>query len=294
MRKSKPKKSLRFESDLQADLQADFGNIERAKASPTPSQEQNFPVMPPSSAVDNSSVNTKIDDLCSSLKVLGADTECLGYLSDDEHQQHEVRWIQESARESQNREEISLEKLLSSDGHLKLSRQKRYRIASIMASSLLQLQATPWLSENLEKKKILFYHQGSDVFVDEPYISHDFAAITAQSPKSSPAPRVLPRKTLSSLGILLLELCFGEPIENQTELRKGHLSSDGKALEGTDYLTAIEWLDKVAEEEPKMAPVIKWCIFCLFEGKPNWADTTFTQAVYTSVVQPLEMLVVSS
>ncbi|TVY18081.1 hypothetical protein LARI1_G003501 [Lachnellula arida] len=255
MRKSKPKKSLRFESDLQAD----FGGVERVKASPTPSKEQNFPVMPPSSAVENSGTNIKIDDLCSSLKVSDADTECLGYLSDDEHQKHEVRWIQESACKSQGREEISLEKLLSSDGHLKLSRQKRYKIASIIASSLLQLQATPWLSENLEKKQILFYYQGSDVFVDEPYISHDFAAITTQPPKPSPAPRVLPRKTLSSLGILLLELCFGEPIESQTELRKGHLSSDGKALEGTDYLTAIEWLDKVAEEEPKMAPVIKWC-----------------------------------
>ncbi|TVY25181.1 hypothetical protein LHYA1_G006051 [Lachnellula hyalina] len=289
MRKSKPKKRLRFESDLPTAS----GDVERAKDFPTLPKEQNFPVLPPSLFVDNSGVNIKIDDLCSSLKGAVENTECLGYLSDDEHQQHEVRWVQESARESQGREEISLDKLLSSGGHLKLSRQKRYKIASIMASSLLQLQTTPWLSDNLEKKQILFYYQGSDVFVDEPYINHDFAAVT-QTPRSSPTPRILPRKTLSGLGILLLELCFGEPIENQTELRKGHLSSDGKALEGTDYLTAIEWLDKVAEEEPKMAPVIKWCIFCLFEGKPNWADKTFMQAVYASVVQPLEMLVVSS
>ncbi|TVY35725.1 hypothetical protein LSUB1_G006774 [Lachnellula subtilissima] len=289
-RKSKPKKSLRFESDLPAAL----GDVERAKYSPTLPKDQNFSVLPASLSADKSGVNIKIDDLCSSLEVADENSECLGYLIDDEHQQHEVRWVQESARESQGREEISLDKLLSSGGHLKLSRQKRYKIASIMASSLLQLQATPWLSENLEKKHILFYYQGSDVFVDEPYISHDFAAITTQTPKSSPTPHILPRKTFSSLGILLLELCFGEPIENQTELRKGHLSSDGKALEGTDYLTAIEWLDKVAEEEPKMAPVIKWCIFCLFEGKPNWADRTFMQAVYASVVQPLEMLVISS
>jgi len=208
-------------------------------------------------------------------------------------------WIKDTTHGSQSLEEISLEKLLNNNGHLKLSRQKRYKIASIAASSLLQLQATPWLSEHLEKKHIFFYYQGSDVFVEEPYISHDFAAtkpdeLSTEAPKASEAPRVLPRKTLSSLGILLLELCFGEAIENQTELRKGHLSSDEKALEGTDYLTAIEWLDKVAEDEPKMSPIIKWCIFCLFEGKPNWADTKFTQAVYASVVQPLEMLVVPS
>jgi hypothetical protein len=157
----------------------------------------------------------------------------------------------------------------------------------------LQLQNTPWLAENLEKTKILFYRKGSDVLVEEPFINHSFTPTKAYQDEKTDVSRTLPRKTLSSLGILLLELCFGDAIENQTELRKSHLSSDGKALEGTDYLTAIEWLDKVAEEEPKMAPIIKWCIFCLFEGKPNWSDTTFTQAVYSSVVQPLEMLVVA-
>jgi hypothetical protein len=231
----------------------------------------------------------------STLKTPEPDLECLGYLLDDEHQQHEVRWIRDIIHESNDLEEISLEKLLTGNGHMKLSRQKRYKIASVIASSLLQLQTTPWLPEKLEKKHIFFYCQGSEVFVEEPYITHSFPTAKSNNASSQKSdikilPHTLPRKTLSSLGILLLELCFGEAIENQTELRKAHLSSDGKALEGTDYLTAIEWLDMVDEEEPRMAPIIKWCISCLFEGKPNWADTKFTQAVYICVVQPLECL----
>lgn len=109
-----------------------------------------------------------------------------------------------------------------------------------MASSLLQLHATPWLTEKLEKKHILFYYQGSDILAEEPYISHKFVALklgdsVPQEPKTTELLRIHPRKTLSSLGILLLELCFGEAIENHQSLRKVYLSSDGKALEGTGY-----------------------------------------------------------
>jgi len=255
-------------------------------------EEQNRQAAPPSTPEEISTTNVKIASLCSTLKTTDLNIDdCLGYLSDDEQQQHELRLINNSTSSSQALEQTSLEELLANKGEMTLSRQKRYKIASVVASSLLQLQNTPWLTDNLEKKNIMFYHNGSDVLVEEPFINHPFTPTKVRPEEKNPdAPRILPRRTLSSLGIILLELCFGDAIENQTEMRKAHLSSDGKALEGTDYLTAIEWLDKVAEEEPKMAPIIKWCIFCLFEGKPNWADTTFTQAVYSSVVQPLELL----
>ncbi|OBT70029.1 hypothetical protein VE03_00658 [Pseudogymnoascus sp. 23342-1-I1] len=289
MPKSRPRKSLRFVSDLPVEPT----NAEHAKPCPDASQ-QNCLVTPPFLAKDGIDVNIKINDLCSTLKGLDPDVEFLGYLSDNAHQEHEVRCIKDTQNVPPSLGEVSLEKLLTSNDHLKLSRQKRYKIASIVASSLLQLQSTPWLAEKLEKKHILFYYQGSDILAEEPYISHNFVALkpgdsVPQEPKTTEVLRIHPRKTLSSLGILLLELCFGEAIENQQSLRKVHLSSDGKALDGTDFLCAIDWL--VAEEEPKMAPIIKWCIFCLFEGKPNWEDTTFTQAVYACVVQPLEMLI---
>jgi hypothetical protein len=285
MRKAKAKKKIRFLSDLPPEA----GNTNFAKLCIDSTQGQKCQAIPPPPAPEeNSTTNIKIDSLCSTLRTPDLDLDYLGYLSDDEHQQHEFRILKDATSSTRALEATSLESLLANKGKMSLSRQKRYKIASILASSLLQLQNTPWLAESLEKKNILFYRKGSDVFVEEPFINHSFSSTKV---RQDDAPRTLPRKTLSSLGILLLELCFGDAIENQTEMRKSHLSSDGTALEGTDYLTAIEWLDKVAEEEPKMTPIIKWCIFCLFEGKPNWADTTFTQALYSSVVKPLEMLI---
>jgi hypothetical protein len=251
-------------------------------------------ILPPA---EESWPNVEIHDLCSTLKDVGPKATGLGYLPDHENQRHELRCLTEDVAEPGNLELISLGKLLAKDGHVRLSRQKRYKVACTLASSLLQLQTTPWLSGTLTKNDVFFYHQGNEVLVEQPYISHSFHSTkntTHSSPGNSTAglqSNTLPRASLSSLGILLLELCWGQAIENQTKLRKKHLSSDGRAIEGTDYLTAIDWLDMVDEEEPKMLPIIKWCIFCLFEGKPNWADTKFTQAVYTNVLRPLEMLV---
>lgn len=300
MPKFKPKKTLRFVPDLPTESK----NAEGAKHCLDASQQSclvtpPLPSPPPPLAKEEPLVNIKIKDLCSVMKDLDPNVEFFGCLSDNEHQEHEVRWIKDTRQTPPSLGEISLEKLLTCNGHLKLSRQKRYKLASIVASSLLQLHATPWLTEKLEKKNIFFYHQGPNILAEEPYISHKFVA---SKPGDSVPPEpnttwvlpIDPRQTLRCLGMLLLELCFGEAIENQQSLRKAHLSSDGKALDGTDYLCALAWVEMVEEEEPKMEPIIRWCISCPLNGTLNWKDTTFTQKVYGFVVKPLEMLVVAT
>ncbi|KFZ00935.1 hypothetical protein V501_10347 [Pseudogymnoascus sp. VKM F-4519 (FW-2642)] len=298
MQKFKSKKTLRFVPDLPTEPR----NAEGAKHCLDDSQQSCLvtpppPPPPPPLAKDKPRVNIKIKDLCSAMKCLDPNVEFFGCLSDNEHQEHEVRWIKDTRQAPPSLGEISLEKLLTSNGHLKLSRQKRYKLASIVASSLLQLHATPWLTEKLEKKNIFFYHQGPNILAEEPYISHKFVASkpgdsVPQEPNTTWVLPIDPRQTLRCLGMLLLELCFGEAIENQQSLRKAHLSSDGKALDGTDYLCALAWVEMVEEEEPKIEPIIRWCISCPLNGTLNWEDTTFTQKVYGFVVKPLEMLVV--
>jgi hypothetical protein len=291
----KAKKRISFAVDLPAESKSTI--LTKTPTTPaTPSkQSASVPKIPPSA--EEVCPDVEIHDLCSTLKDLDPKAPRLGYLSDQENQRHELRCLTEEVASPGSLELISLTKLLATDGNVRLTRQKRYKVASILASSLLQLQTTPWLRGNLTKNDIFFYHQGSEVLVDQPYISHSFISTkschrslgdaVAEAQSHTP-----PRANLSSLGILLLELCWGQAIEHQTELRKKHLSSDGRAIGGTDYLTAIDWLDMVDEEEPKMLPIIKWCVFCLFDGKPNWTDMKFTQAVYANVVQPLEVLMV--
>ena len=240
-----------------------------------------------------SSSSAKIEDLCSILAVCGGQNSCLGYLPDQDYLYHELQSIDEGTSQAAEYQLISLESLLNDSSQSKLTRKQRYRLAAILASSILQLQTTPWLAENLAKRNIYFYQNTAGVLADQPYVRHAFP-----SSKILPGPTIesealqltLPhttRNSLVDLGILLLELCFGQPIEKQTDLREQYLM-DGKAHNGTDFLTARDWVYAVGEEAgEEFENVVKCCVQCNFDGKLDWADMNFTQSVYAAVVEPL-------
>ena len=237
----------------------------------------------------------QINDLCSTLWSSEVGNVCLGYLRDDQRRCYELHCVDSTHTPQGNNGPITLETLLMNRGEMRLSRTARYQIASIVASSLLQLETTPWLAGKLEKKNIIFYKQNSKVLFEQPYISQSFRSTRSpqtppESSKTGLSARFATRDSLSSLGILLLELCFGETIESQ-DLRKSHMGQDGQPLGGTDYLTARDWAEMVYEEEPALESIIRCCVFCTFEEKADWGNENFTQAVYANVVEPLERLV---
>jgi hypothetical protein len=220
----------------------------------------------------------------------------LGYLQDGNQWCHELQSIECKNESRGSNGPISLENLLINREEKRLSRHERYRIASVAASSLLQLDTTPWLAAKLEKKNILFYQKDSKVLLDHPYISHSFLSTpNLEAPKESPktvsVASINPtRDSLASLGILLLELCFSETIENQ-HLRKRYLGEDGQPQIRTDFLTALDWVEMVDDEEPQLASIIRRCVNCSFKHKADWRNENFMQAVYANVVEPLEKLV---
>jgi hypothetical protein len=218
----------------------------------------------------------------------------LGYLQDDEHRNHQVELVDCNLMPQEAVEVLNLEVRLRNKQEMRLSRQDRFKIASIVASSLLQLNSTPWLPSKLEKGNVVFYRGDVELQINHPYIEFPFKSSkipqTASEPrKTGRAARFAVRDSLSSLGILLLELCFGETIESQ-HLRTRYLGQDGQSICGTDYLTAHDWAELVYEEELALESVIKCCVFCNFEEKADWSNESFTQAVYANVVEPLEKL----
>jgi hypothetical protein len=178
---------------------------------------------------------------------------------------------------------------------MKLSRRQRYKIASILASSLLQLHSTPWLVDKIDKKNVLFHKVRSEVLVESPFMRCSFGTPkncqTDEEVKLRIAEiRYAIKDGLRKLAIVLLELCFGEPIESHHRW-KYHLGQDGKPHESTDFLTAENWLDSVEDEQPGLELVIDRCLYAHFVDKPDWNNMKFTQAVYAGVVEPLEKLV---
>ena len=219
----------------------------------------------------------------------------MGYLSDDDHVHYEIWSLRDNSVPTENSELISLERLLSNKNRSKLSRKQRFRLAQILASSMLQLQTTPWINDPLDKEHIFFYRKGSEILADQPYTRHSFPpdrdtfkGTPDEKPETRFAARSSTRRSLVHLGILLLELCFGQVIEDQTEIRSQYLL-DGKAHNDTDYLTARDWIYEVGEEAgEEFENAVKSCVLCNFDAKLSWSDTNFTQSVYAGVVQPLE------
>lgn len=243
------------------------------------------------STLDNSEVYTEIKDLCSVLGTLEPSVPCLGYLCDDEHRHHQLRLIRDGQPPSDRQDLITLEELLSHTQKLSLNRKQRFRLAVVLAASILQLQTTPWLTEKLAKRDIYFEYLEGKVLADQPYIYHFFPS-TKQPPTTlldAEAAHMhtgfATRTSLINLGILLLELCFNRTIE--TIEYRDEFFSDGKPHNYTDYLTAIRWNSEVEDEAGlDFQNAIQCCL--KVDGKPNWIDEKFTQSIYLGVLQQLK------
>jgi hypothetical protein len=290
---SKAKKSVQWGVQLPAEttktsmLSADPLSIHKSPMTPLTTEKD----------MGNVGVKTgvKIVDLCSAFKSSDSCDACLGYLPDDQDRHHELCITEDEKLTAEIYKSVSLEQLLTGSMLLKpLTRKQRFRLASILASSVVQLQTTPWLTHKLGKKDIFFYYQGSEVFAEHPFICHSFTSTkVCLCPEHSPkitaksAQHFATRGSLENLGILLLELCFGTAIENRPDLRTPHLV-EGKAHNQTNYLAARDWIYEVGEEAGlEFENAIKCCVLCSFDVKPDWADTKFTQSVYMDVVEPL-------
>lgn len=243
----------------------------------------------------------EIDDLCRAIQNWGSEHAGLGFLYDDRNRRHGIYSVLEQQHNLKTRETVSLEGLLSGqpgkDAAVVLTRYERFTLAAILASSLLQLQTTPWLSETWSKKDILFLQGGEDPrrpIIEHPYVAEHFVSSNVPQRVEPPArqsPTAMDSctKSIVALGIMLLELCFGEKLEDQP-IRRKYLQEDGKPNDYTDLCTAKEWHGRVySEYGDALSDAIRRCLDCAFGPKPNFADDEFKQAIYSDVIEPIEI-----
>jgi hypothetical protein len=156
-------------------------------------------------------VPVSIGNLCGALTTKGPG--CIGYLEADEYR----FVIYPKGQDVVTRSPISasLDQLLSSPNSL--TKRRRYFLSWTLASSYLQRGTTPWLHD-IRNESIVFLEYPDDplsMLLDNPYIRQEMTR-TSRRPATD---------IISSLGIRLLELCFGIPLENddisQTATRRG-------------------------------------------------------------------------
>ena len=231
----------------------------------------------------------EITDLCTAIACSSHSLSCLGFLNHEDHR-YCVYPVMKQQASWDTPETVTLESLLMRPAPdqpwtpcIVLSRQERYFIALTLASSLLQLHATPWLATQWSKKDILFLRNGPDsIIVDQPYVSPQ---PSSQSPTYHDT-----SKSISALGIMLLELCFGIALEDH-DIRRGFLGADGQPNPALDLVAAKEWCERYAQGEAgqDFADAIGWCLRNKTGRKStDVKDEGWKDALFTEVVKPLQ------
>lgn len=201
----------------------------------------------------------EIVDLCQALQHHGSQASksetCLGYLTDLERRKYTF-YSHPPTLHPSTYEFVSLESLINNSMNFSMSQMDRYSIAATIASSILQLQLTPWLEQGWNKRNIFFLRDRScpdRIIAEKPYISQSFLSSHQNPPcgissKSSKLP-VDVGKSLLSLAIVFCELCLGnlkslEPSDSEPSPRSGERlgygvdSGDGNDGELQDHMSS--------------------------------------------------------
>lgn len=229
---------------------------------------------------------TEITDLCTAIATTKSNCSCLGFLQDEEHR-YNVYPLAISPATNVASKSVTLASLLDKTSSIALTRRQRYSIALILASSHLQLHATPWLETRWSKKDVFFLRSGNDsILLDQPHLIHE---LCGTSTPNLPASRGFSDRIIPTLGIMLLELCFGVALEDH-HTRQNYFSRDGRPNAVLDLAAAMEWCSFANEEAgPEFADAIEWCLRNPTDTRASADidDANWREEFYARVVEPL-------
>lgn len=152
----------------------------------------------------------------------------------------------------------------------------------MLASSLLQLGETPWLSGSLWSTQEIFLlnlQQRAQILAN-PYIRRDFSPSVSQ-PVASTTP-LIDNELVFALGVMLIEMSYAKPLLHFKEPADGNDPC-------TNLLIASRLTQGLGSREgEKYATVAKRCVKGLFDVKEHSFDKSdFQEQFYAGVIQPL-------
>lgn len=278
-------------------VRMDFGRKSSLKKHYTASSKSvGFQLQASSTSTTLVSSYPEIVDLCSTISTEARDQAPIACLR---HAQSQFIFHPGSRcrKEALKIEFLTLGSILKKDRKQDMSRRDRAILAVTLASSVLQLHSTHWLKPNWGKSDVTLVLFKNDcgassiqrtTFVDPSlsFVSHNFTS--GQSVPDEPLSGDS-REILLRLGIVLLELCFGQALEDQV-FRQNYLGPNGKPNKFTDRATASEWQECALGEGGELfATATRRCIDCAFgSSSTDLGNAEFRQAVHDNVVIPLQ------
>ncbi|KAK3500338.1 uncharacterized protein B0T23DRAFT_307715 [Neurospora hispaniola] len=173
--------------------------------------------------------------------------------------------------------------------------EDRLRLAYTLASSVLQLAGTPWLTTKVTTKDVFLIRCNGTTHFQEAFVIRQLPEISDSmqldvQPLHYLAGGVQPNQGMLFLGIILIEIMLGTPFDC---FRESHIKQHGPSTLGSfflDYETAITLLGRLETKGgPNYKRAVERCIKCKFpQPKANLDGDEFRRLVYGHVVAPLE------
>lgn len=248
-------------------------------------------INPPATIIGSGKSSSQlIKNLCWSLR--NCQEPSFGVIADDHDRQFQLCRLPEPGTATTAPDTaglVSLFDILEANHQesIGIARQRRFEIAAHIASALLQIQTSPWLSTRWSKHDFYFLADSHQLYSNYPYVSQSFDPDSSALTTNHTVCEEDTRTALSTVGMIILELIFGRNIES-CKFRRLYYGANDQANDLTNICTARKWAENVLEDSgPVIADVVWRCLDCSFGPRPDFQDTRFREAVYEGVIQPL-------
>lgn len=181
---------------------------------------------------------------------------------------------------------ITLDALLRKDSLPCPTRRQRVALAFILSSSFLQLLESPWLSPTWKKSDVAFFedpaHPG-DFKLDEAHLNDCLQRKPEPSPPTETSRRMQLSSSLETLGVVLLELCFGELLGEQACRLKYSNTGDITIERALHIQAAREWQGEIEEEAGyDYSVAVGWCFGGILSTPPDrWREAMLGKVVHS-------------
>ncbi|KAK2761692.1 hypothetical protein FQN54_001520 [Arachnomyces sp. PD_36] len=249
-----------------------------------------------SKALDKQPDLGPINSLCRTIQKLQQSQreQCLGFLIDEiTRQKHGIFLPKKPFIDKEKWSIVSLQDLIPQQPSIqrRFTRGDKLRLAVILASSVLQLHETPWMEESWRKEDIKFIHTTDGPLYGQPVVARSFSVKRTPKRQNIRDPGTycaIRNPTLFALGVLLIELCLGKPIEELK--RPDEKVSGGISNPALDWVAADRLVEDVYDEGgSRYGDAVRRCIRCDFDQRgTSLEDEGFQRAVYEGVVLLLE------
>jgi hypothetical protein len=259
-----------------------------------------YSVTDPGAELSLSSSSTSLEevkDLCASLKHIHASR--LGFSLTNQSKLRGAHAIDATDTHDPAKEVLSLQELLDSPPifngrRAKLSKKERYSLALTLASSVLYLNSTPWLTDQWAAKDIFFHRTTNStrpVDIEHPHVASPALLELVKGLPNGQKPRGFHNKNtvLLALAISLLELYFNTTAEKYQEDEMG---AADPALHRNPWLLcsmAHTWAEECQEDlSAAFLSAVRHCLRCFSDPGASLQDADFLQTAVEGIVLPLK------